>query len=192
MENAERASGERFLGDDPKSGKPVSVRIGRYGPLVQIGKSEEEEKPRFGKLRPGMNLETITLEEALTVFNLPREVGEYEGSKVAANEGRFGPYIVHDKKFYSLKKEQDPMHINLPDAIELIEAKRKSVLKEFPDTDVRVLEGRWGPYVKSGKLNARIPKEKKPELLTLEECLELLEKSKSAPKGRARRRTKQS
>jgi DNA topoisomerase I len=191
MENAERASGERFLGDDPKSGKPVSVRIGRYGPMVQIGKSDDEEKPRYGKLRPGMNLETITLEEALTVFNLPREVGEFEGLMIAANEGRFGPYIVHDKKFFSLKKEQDVMRINLQDAIELIEAKRKSVLKEFPDTDVRVLEGRWGPYVKSGKLNARIPKDKKPESLTLEECLELIEKSKTAPKGRARRGAKQ-
>jgi DNA topoisomerase-1 len=182
LENADRVTGERELGEDPKSGRKVIARMGRYGPMVQIGKPDEEEKPKFAKLRSGMNLETITFDEAMALFQLPRVAGLHEGLDVTISEGRFGPYVLYDKKFYSLKKEQDPMTIALEEAIELINAKQSSVIKEFKGNGISILEGKWGPYVKSGKLNAKVPTGKDPKTLSLDDCMELLEKAKEAPK----------
>lgn len=191
LEHADRVTGERELGIDPKTGRKVIARMGRYGPMVQIGGTDEEEKPRYAKLRNGMNLETITFDEAMELFKLPRIAGTYENQDVTVNEGRFGPYVLYDKKFYSLKKEQDPMTITLDEAVELIKAKALSVIKEFKENGISILEGKWGPYVKSGKLNAKIPPGKQPKDLTLDDCMELLEKAKEAPKrnfGRFRRK----
>jgi DNA topoisomerase-1 len=177
LENSERASGERDLGAHPQTGKKVIVRIGRYGPMAQIGDSESEDKPQFASLLPSQSLETITLEEALDLFKLPRDLGEFEGKKVRANVGRFGPYLQHDGQFVSLK-EDDPMEVNLLRAIELIQLKReedaKKLIKSFPENqDVQLLNGRWGPYLKIGKNNFKLPKDAEPEKLTLEECLSI-------------------
>lgn len=191
LEHSDRASGERHLGEDPKSGKKVIVRIGRYGPMAQIGDSEEEEKPQFASLLPNQTLNTITLEEALDLFKLPRNLGEYEGKVVKANVGRFGPYIQHDGKFVSLK-EDDPMEVNLSRAIELIEQKKeedaKKMIKVFEeDETVQILNGRWGPYLKIGKNNFKLPKDIEPEKLTLEECKEI---ANNQPKKSTARRKK--
>ena len=191
LENADRVTGERELGTDPQTGRKVIARMGRYGPMVQIGGTDEEEKPRYAKLRSGMNLETISFEEAMELFKLPRVAGQYENMDVTVSEGRFGPYVLHDKKFYSLRKDQDPMTITLEESIELIKAKASSVIKEFKENGITILEGKWGPYVKSGKLNAKIPPGKAPKDLTLDDCMELLEKAKDAPKksfGRFKRK----
>ena len=199
LETAERASGERFLGNDPKTGKPVIVRIGRFGPMVQMGVSiskEEEkegkEKPKFASLLKGQHLSTITFEEALKLFDLPRDLGEYEGKKVVAAIGRFGPYIRHDGKFVSLKKDvDDVMTVDLERAIELIEEKKKldreRFIKAFEEEDIQVLNGRWGPYIKHKKKNFKIPKDVEAKDLTLEDCLELI---KNPYKGKAKKKAK--
>jgi DNA topoisomerase-1 len=194
LQNAERSKGERILGIDPKSGKEVSVKIGRFGPLAQIGETSQEEgaeKPQFSSLRTGQHIETITLEEALELFRLPREVGEYEGKKVTVSIGRFGPYIRHDNKFVSLGKEDDPYTVNDERAVELIEAKREkdrlAVVKVYEeDAEVRILNGRWGPYIKHGKNNVKIPKTIKVEAkdLSFEDCMKII---KEAPEPKARR-----
>lgn len=184
LETADRVTGERQLGIDPTSGKSVLVRMARYGPIVQIGTTEEDPKPRMAGLRAGMSLETISLEEALKLFDLPRTLGNHEEKEVKVSTGRFGPYVLHDGKFISLKKEQDPYTISLEDAVELIEEKKNSIIKEFKEQGVSVLIGRWGPYIKSGRLNAKVPADSEPKDLTLEECLELLEAAKNAPKSR--------
>jgi len=194
LEHSDRASGERYLGEFPKTGEKVIVRIGRYGPMAQIGDSEAEEKPRFASLLPTQSLETITFEEALELFKLPRDLGEFEDKKVRANIGRFGPYIQHDGKFVSLGKEHDPHTVDEETAIELILAKRKADaekhIKSFDENaDVQVLNGRWGPYIKVGRKNVKIPKDTEPESLTLEQCLELAEKAPEK-KGRARGKAK--
>jgi DNA topoisomerase I len=186
LEHAERATGERQLGVDEKTGKPILVRMARFGPIVQIGSPTDEEKPRMAGLKPGTSLETITLEEALKLFDLPRVVGEYEGKEVKVNTGRFGPYVAHDGKFISLKKDQDPYEIQLDAAIELIEEKRKSVLRDWKEQGVSIVVGRWGPYIKSGKINAKIPKDTDPMLITLEQALEMLEEAKNAPPKKGR------
>lgn len=177
-ENAERASGERELGVDPKSGRPVLVRIGRYGPMAQIGKPDDEDKPKFAKLRANQQLETITLEEALKLFDFPRELGEFEDKVVKVAIGRFGPYVQHEKLFASIPKEQSPEDIELDEAIELIKAKReadaKKFINSFKDGEIQVLNGRYGPYIKSGKKNFKIPKDKDPEALTQEDCEEIM------------------
>lgn len=172
----------RELGTDPKSGRKVLVRLGRFGPLAQIGDAEDEsgEKPRYAGLRNGQFIESITLEEALELFKLPRKVGEYEGEDISANIGRFGPYVVHKSKFASIPKEEDPYTIEEDRAIELIEAKRKADAEKFIKTfdenpDVQVLKGKYGPYIKVGRKNVKIPKDKEPASLSLEECLELAE-----------------
>jgi len=191
MDKAEYVTGERELGTDPKSGRKVIARMGRYGPMVQIGSQDDAEKPRYAKIRGDLTIETITLEDALPLFALPRTVGQHEGTDVVIGEGRFGPYVLHNKKFYSLKKEQDPMTITLEEALVVMSEKQSSVIKEFKESGVSVLNGRWGPYVKSGKLNAKIPKDMDPAKLSLEECMELLEKAKEAPRrgfGRFQRR----
>ncbi len=192
LEHAERSNGERLLGNDPKTGKPVFVKVGRYGPLAQIGEASQEEgaeKPQFASLRGGLNIETITLEEALELFKLPRDLGEYENKKVTVAIGRFGPYIRHDGKFVSLGKDYDPYTVELDVAIELIEAKREkdrkaiiSVFEEEPD--LRVLNGRWGPYISYKKKNYKIPKTTKAEELSLEDCMKII---KEAPEPKTRR-----
>lgn len=165
IDNSERASGERVLGKDPVSGKTVIVRIGRFGPLAQIGESNEEtgEKPQFASLRKDQRMETITLDEALLLFKMPRVVGEYEGKEMKVGIGRFGPYVVHNSVFTSLSKEDDPYTVNADRCIELILAKRKKdaerLIKKFDENpDLQILNGRWGPYIALGKENFRIPK----------------------------------
>ncbi|WP_319479883.1 type I DNA topoisomerase [uncultured Draconibacterium sp.] len=192
LENAERSKGERILGVDPKTGKEVSVKIGRFGPLAQLGEVSQEEgaeKPQFSSLRTGQHIETITLEEALDLFKLPRELGEYEDKKVTVAIGRFGPYVRHDNKFVSLGKEDDPYSVQLDRAVELIEAKRekdrKAVIKIFDeDAELQLLNGRWGPYIKHGKKNYKIPKTAKAEELSFEDCMKIIE---SAPEPKSRR-----
>ena len=192
LENAERSKGERILGVDPKTGKEVSVKIGRFGPLAQLGEASQEEgaeKPQFSSLRTGQHIETITLEEALDLFKLPRDLGNYEDKKVTVAIGRFGPYVRHDNKFVSLGKEDDPYSVQLDRAIELIEAKRekdrKAVIKKFDeDAELQVLNGRWGPYIKHGKKNYKIPKTTKAEELSFEDCMKIIE---SAPEPKSRR-----
>lgn len=192
IENAERSKGERILGVDPKTGKQVSVKIGRYGPLAQLGETSQEddaEKPQFSSLRTGQHIETITLEEALDLFKLPRDLGEYEEKKVTVAIGRFGPYVRHDNKFVSLGKEDDPYSVMLDRAVELIEAKRekdrKAVIKIFDeDAELQVLNGRWGPYIKHKKKNYKIPKTTKAEELTFEDCMKIIE---TAPEPKSRR-----
>ncbi|MEQ9441055.1 MAG: type I DNA topoisomerase [Cyclobacteriaceae bacterium] len=185
---------DRHLGEDPKTGLPVIARLGRFGPIVQIGETDAEEKPKYASMRTGQFIETITLEEAMELFKLPREIGEYEEEVMTAAIGRFGPYIRHNGKFYSLTKEDDPLTVETDRAIEIIEAKRKAdenkYIKVFDsDPEVQVLNGRYGPYIKVGKKNVKIPKDKKPEDLTLEECMELAEKApeKKARGGRKRK-----
>jgi DNA topoisomerase-1 len=180
----------RVLGNDPKTGKEVSVRLGRFGPHAQIGTVEDEKKPRFAGLRPGQSLETITLEEALELFRLPRDLGfTPEGEEVAVGIGRFGPYIRYGSKFVSLK-DADPHTVTLSQALELIAAKKQAdldrILRTFEGTDVQILKGRWGPFISDGKKNARMPKEREPDSMTLEECLAALE---AAPDKRSRKKT---
>jgi DNA topoisomerase I len=178
--NSERASGERTLGKDPESGKTITARIGRYGPLVQkkMNADDEDEKPQFAKLRPNQRLETITLEEAIDLFKLPRILGQYEEKDVAIGIGRFGPYVRHDSSFVSIPKTDDPYTIDFNRAVELIEAKRKAdrekIIRVFDqDPDVKILKGRWGPYIAFGKKNVRIPKDTDPESLSYDDCVKL-------------------
>ncbi|WP_372934145.1 type I DNA topoisomerase [Mariniphaga sediminis] len=193
LENSERSKGERILGDDPKTGKQVSVKIGRYGPVAQLGEAsteENSEKPQFASLRAGQHLETITLEEALELFKLPRELGEYENKKVTVSIGRFGPYVRHDNKFVSLGKE-DPFSVDLDRAVELIEAKRekdrKAVIQIFEEEpELRVLNGRWGPYISYKKKNYKIPKKMKAEELSLEDCRKIIDDAPDPKSKRAR------
>lgn len=190
IENSERASGERELGTHPESGKPVITRVGRYGPMVQIGTAEDEEK-QFASLLPNQSITNITLEEALDLFKLPRKLGEHEGKQVSAAIGRFGPYVRYDKLFVSIKEDEgdDPYTITLSRAIELIKAKQeadaKAIIKVWDEEpDMRVLNGRWGPYIKAGKKNVKIPKDKVAEELTLEEVRELVANAPDRPKRR--------
>jgi len=186
-ENSERATGERALGDDPKSGKPIIARIGRYGPMIQIGITEDEEKPRFASLRKGQSIDSITLEEALELFKLPRTLGEYEGEKIEANIGRFGPYVRYKTTFASMKEEDgdDPMTIELARAIEIMEVKLEADKHKYIkvlDEDkpvIEILNGRYGPYLKSGRRNYKLPKDiEKPEDLSREDCLAIMEEAK--------------
>ncbi len=180
IEHADRASGERVLGKDPKSGLTLLVRVGRYGPMAQIGAQEETDKPQYAKLLSTQSIETITEEEALALFELPRVVGEFEGEEVKAAIGRFGPYLLHKKKFVSITKDsgQDPYTIKIADAIRLIEDKRVAdanrFIMEFEEEGIQVLNGRWGPYIKKGKQNFKIPKDVEAEKLTLEEVQEII------------------
>lgn len=185
---------DRLLGEDPKTGLPVIARLGKFGPMVQLGEMDAEEKPKFASLRKGQFIETITLEDAMELFKLPREVGEYEGEAIVANIGRFGPYVRHKNLFASLPREEDPLSIDIDRAIELIDAKRKADAEKYikvfdENADIQVLKGRYGPYIKAGKKNVKIPKDKDPSELTLEECLELAEKAPEK-KGRAKSKTK--
>ena len=190
----EHKVGERQLGVDPKTGKPVSVKIGRFGPLVQLGEGDTEEKPQFASLLKGQSVSTITLEEALKLFEFPRTIGEYEGTDVTVAIGRFGPYIKHNNKFVSIPKEYAPAAITLEEAIQLIVDKRdaetKKVVKTFAeDADMQILNGRYGIYIAYKKSNYKIPKTvKEPAELTFEECKEIIESQDSAPKKTTTRR----
>jgi DNA topoisomerase-1 len=199
----EQVAQARELGTDPKSGKPVTVRMGRYGPFVQIGTKDDEEKPKFAGLRPGQKMNDIDLETALELFKLPRKLGETEdGLSVSASIGRFGPYIRYGDKYVSMK-EDDPYTVELPRALELIEEKKLAdanrIILDFEDEGIQVLNGRYGPYITNKEKNARVPKDREPKTLTLEECKELLEaapvrgrrgKKKAAKKTATKKTTK--
>ncbi|MEM8684566.1 MAG: DNA topoisomerase I [Pseudomonadota bacterium] len=181
---------ERELGTDPKSGKPVSVRMGRYGPFAQIGTKDDEEKPKFAGLRPGQKMTDITLEEALELFKLPRKLGETpDGLSVSASVGRFGPYVRYGDKYVSIRGDDDPYTIELPRALELIEEKKiadaNRIIQDFEADGIQVLNGRYGPYITDKNKNARVPKDRDPKSLTLDECKELLA---AAPERRGRKK----
>jgi len=174
----EQVAQARELGTDPKSGKPMTVRMGRYGPFVQIGTKDDEEKPKFAGLRPGQKMNEITMEEALELFKLPRKLGETpDGLPVSASVGRFGPYVRYGDKYVSMK-EDDPYTVELPRALELIEAKKiedaNRLIQDFEEQGIQVLNGRYGPYITDKTKNAKVPKDREPKSLTLEECIELL------------------
>src|SRR6185503_7173531 len=173
------ATGARELGVDPASGRPVSVRLGRYGPMAQIGTKDDEEKPRFASLRPGQSIHTLALEDALQLFKLPRELGKgADGETISVGVGRFGPFVKHGSTYASLKPEDDPYTIELARAQQLLdekeEAARNRVIATFRDGAIQVLNGRYGPYITDGAKNARIPKDREPKSLTETECAELL------------------
>ncbi|NTW31682.1 MAG: type I DNA topoisomerase [Bacteroidetes bacterium] len=176
---SEKVSGEKLLGTDPATGKNIFVKIGKYGPIVQMGDTESPDKPRFAGLMKGQSIETITLDDALELFKLPKIVGSFEGSEMLVSVSRFGPYIKHNNAFISLKKTDNPTTITESRAIELILEKRdveiNKLIKEFSEnTDVKVLKGRWGAYISMNKKNYKIPKGKEPISLTLEECLNIV------------------
>lgn len=175
------ATGARELGTDAKSGKPVSVRLGRYGPYAQIGDKDTDEKLEFASLRPGQSMHTITLEDALELFKLPRKLGQDKGEEVSVGIGRFGPFAKRGSVYASLKKEDDPYTIDLARAVFLIEEKeeiaRNRIIKEFDGSDIQVLNGRFGPYISDGKLNGKIPKDREPASLTLDDVQKLLEET---------------
>lgn len=188
-ETSARATGQRLLGVDEESGRPIYVKIGRYGPMAQIGDAEDEEKPKFASLLKDQRIDTVTLEEVKELFKLPRTVGKHEGKEIVAAIGRYGPYVKYDGKFYSLGADDDPITVDVARAVEIIKAKQseeeKRVIKEFAENeDIKVLRGRYGPYISAGKKNVKIPKDKDPETLTLQECLDLAEK---APEKKFRR-----
>jgi DNA topoisomerase-1 len=182
LEVSKKQSGERLLGIDPGTGKNVYAKIGRYGPIVQIGNTSDEEKPRFAGIKKGQSIDSVSLEDALEMFKLPRIVGRYEDAEMTAANGRFGPYIKHNNQFFSLAKTDDPFSITEERAIELITNKRNKdqerLIMEFKeDPTVQVLKGRFGVYISKGKKNYRIPKGINPEDLTLQECLEIIKTS---------------
>ena len=181
------ASGSRELGVEPASGKPVTVRLGRYGPMAQIGTKDDEDKPRFASLRPGQSIHTITLEDALQLFKLPRDLGTApDGETVSAGVGRFGPFVKHGSIYASLKPEDDPYTIELARALELLHEKaelaRNRLIASFRDGAIQVLNGRYGPYITDGEKNARIPKDRDPKTLTETECADLLAAAPVRPK----------
>jgi DNA topoisomerase-1 len=194
LENADRATNERQLGTDPETGKPVSVRVGRFGPLVQIGSADDEEKPRFASLRKGQMIETITFEEAMDLFKLPKKVGIFEEKDMAVAIGRFGPYIRHNAAFYSLPKGVDPLDVTEEQAIEIIKEKRQKdkdkIIRIFDENpDARIENGRWGPFVRFGKQNLKIPKGTEVEKITYADVLKWAEEDPKASKS-AKKTTK--
>ncbi len=191
LEHSERATGERELGTDPQSGKPIIARIGRYGPMVQIGSPDDEEKPQFASLRKDQSITNITLEEALDLFKLPRKVGQYEDSDVTAAIGRFGPYLRHKSAFYSIKEADgdDPLSIDIKRAVEVIENKRKAdkekLIRTFTeDEEMQLLNGRWGPYLKVGKNNYRLPKDVDVQKLTYQDCANIVAQDANSPSAK--------
>ena len=194
LENADRASGERYIGEDPKSGRPIIARIGRYGPMVQIGHADDEEKPQFSKLRPNQSIQSINLEDAIDLFKLPRSLGQYQEQEVVASTGRFGPFVRHNGVFVNIK-DFDPLEITLDQAVVLIEEKaeaaRLALINEFDhDPVVKVMNGRYGPYFAIGKDNYKLPKGTEAEKLTLEDCLEIA--SNSTPSNKRKKGAKAS
>ena len=190
----EHKVGERILGNDPKTGLPVMVKIGRYGPLVQMGTADDKNKPRFASLQRGQSIETLTLEEAVKLFELPRSLGDFEGQEVTVGVGHYGPYVKHNGKYASIPKEISPTAISLEEAIGLIKAQReaeaKKVIKTFDEEpDLKVMNGRYGPYIVYKKQNVKIPKGKDAEALTLEECREIVSDESNISRTSTRRRT---
>ena len=186
-QSSERSTGARILGEDPQTGKPVSVKIGRFGPIAQIGEAGDEEKPRFASLLKGQSLESITLEQALDLFRLPRTIGQFEDEELVIGVGKYGPYVRHKSKFYSLAKSDDPLTIEPERAIEIIIEKRAQEenrnIKQFEEEPgLLILNGRYGPYISFNKKNYRIPKSRKPEELSLQDCREIIEKADSRAK----------
>lgn len=194
---AAKSSAERSLGPDPVTGREVVVKPGKFGPYVQLVSTDEKEKSKTASLRQGHRIESITLEEALDLFRLPRIAGSFEQQDISVAIGRFGPYLKHEDKFYSLKPEDDPYTVSLERAIEIIESKRKAdkerIIKTFPGKEkVQILMGRWGPYISANKKNYKIPKDQVPEKLTMEDCMKIIEEAAAKPKfkGRFRKKTK--
>jgi len=186
-QTGERSKGEKVLGEDPESGKPVSVKIGRFGPIAQIGEATDEEKPRFASLLKGQSLESITFEEALDLFRLPRTIGQFEEEDLVIGVGRYGPYVRHKGKFYSLAKTDDPYTIEHERAIEIIAEKKTQEanrnIKQFDEEPgLQVLNGRYGPYISFNKKNFRIPKGTEPKELSLEDCHEIIAKANKKKK----------
>lgn len=192
LQHSEKTRGERILGVDHVTGKQVSVKIGRFGPIAQLGDSSPEneaEKPQFASLRAGQHIETITMDEAMELFKMPRDLGEFEEKKVTVGVGRFGPYVRHNSQFISLAKGDDPYTVSLDRAVELIMAKREkeknAVIKTFAkDESLKILNGRWGPYMVYKKENYRIPKGTKAEELSFEDCMKMVAEGthKASPK----------
>ncbi len=195
LEKSEKHSGQRLLGTDPKSGRNVYARIGRFGSMIQIGDPDEEDKPLFASIRKEQSLEGISLDEALELFKLPRTVGEYEDKVMVAAIGRFGPYIRHDGKFYSIPEHEDPLSISPESAIQIIEEKREkdkhNVIRVFDEEpDIRILKGRFGPYIAFGKKNYKIPRGTEPGEINLEEAKKIIEAGTSGKKSRTTKKTK--
>lgn len=191
LEHADRATNERKLGKDPETGKPVIVRIGRFGPLVQIGSPDDEEKPRYASLRPGQMIETITFEEALDLFKLPKKVGVFEDHEMTVAIGRFGPYIRHNNAFYSLPKGRDPHDVVEEEAIQIIEEKRRKdkekIIRIFEENpEARIENGRWGPFIRFGKLNIKIPKGTEVDSITYQQVVDWAEAEEQKPKAKGR------
>lgn len=191
MVNADRAKGEKILGTDPNTGKPISVRVGRFGPLVQIGENDDDEK-KYASLRPGQSIETITIEEALDLFKLPRTLGEYNSQKITAAIGRFGPYVKYGNLFASVPKDQDIFELTLTNAIELIEAKLKAesekLLRTFKeDAELEILKGKWGPYISYKKSNFKLPKDTNVNEISFDEIIKIIESqdTKGSSKGKS-------
>ena len=188
----EHKVGERILGMDPASGKPVSVKIGRYGPIIQIGSADDDEKPRFAQLPKGFSMETITLEEALEAFKLPRTLGDFEEKAVSVGVGRFGPYVRHDNVFVSIPKGTDPMTLSLEEAISMILSKREAaenkIIKVFEEEPgLQILNGRYGPYISYEKKNYKIPENVEPKDLNLAACFKVIELQKAKGENRKSR-----
>ena len=196
IETAERATGERYLGQHPENNKPIIARMGRYGPMVQVGSTEDEEKPKFAKLKVNQSIETITLEEALELFKLPRLLGQFEDNDVTINIGRFGPYASHNKAFYSLNKEMDPYSVTLEEIIPMIEEKRKAkserTIKVFEKEKIQILRGPYGPYIKQGLRNYKLSKEQQERAaeLEIEEVKNIIEELKKNPPKKVARKKK--
>mgnify|MGYP002522725816 CR=1 FL=1 len=186
-ENSGKFSGEKMLGIDPATGKKVYVKVGRFGPVAQIGDTESDEKPRFAGLKKDMSIETVTLEEVLKLFDFPRILGEYEGKEITVAVGRFGPYIRHDNKFYSLAKTDNPALVEYDRAVEIINEKRQKDLNNIiltfdEEPELQVLNGRFGPYITYKKSNYKIPKGTEPSSLTYKQCMAIVEDPNNAPK----------
>ena len=186
-ENSGKFSGEKLLGTDPATGKKVYVKVGRFGPVAQIGDTESDEKPRFAGLKKDMSIENVTLEDVLKLFEFPRSLGDFEGKEITVAVGRFGPYVRHDNKYYSLAKTDNPALVEFDRAVEIINEKRQKDLDNIiltfdNDPDLRVLNGRFGPYIVYKKNNYKIPKDQEPSKLTYNECMAIVEDPKNAPK----------
>ena len=192
LEGTKKFSGEKLLGKDSKTGENIFVKIGRYGAMAQMGDSDMENKPRFASLKKGQSIDTITLEEAMDLFKLPRNLGTFEDTEVIVASGRFGPYLRHDSQFYSLMKTDDPLSITMERAKEIMAAKRKldkeKIVREFPEEKtLKILKGKYGPYISFDKLNYKIPKGKKADELTLEECRKIVTDTKPTKSSKSRK-----
>jgi DNA topoisomerase-1 len=196
LENAERSVGERELGNDPVSGKPIIARMGKYGPMVQVGVQEDEEKPKFAKLKANQSIETITLEEAVDLFKLPRNLGKFEDQDVTVSIGKFGPYASHNKQFYSLNKDMDPYTVELDEIVPMIQEKRiakdQRTIKVFEKEKIQILKGPYGAYIKQGLKNYKLTKEQQEKAagLTIEEVQKIIEELKANPPKKSRGKKK--